>query len=154
VQGKRVSMKYFEHPDFILDKRNMIQKIGQKLHLIRVSTSLTMFQWASDDLPFLRSSRHKIWTLDAYATDYINAPASQGIKKLDGIRVSLDYVMRCEARISTNRWFGKRRIIISTNEYEIYLVLEYFRSIGICFSRNQCVQKRYISISCSKSNRK
>jgi hypothetical protein len=69
--------------------------------------------------------------------------------KLDSIRVSLDYVMRCEARISSNRLFGKRRIIISMNEYEIYLVLGYFRGIGIYFSRNQCVQKRYISISCS-----
>ena len=103
------------------------------------------FKRKFSDLPFPRSSRHKITTFDAYV---------EKVRKLDGIRVSLDYVMRCEARISTNRLFGKRRIIISVNEYEIYLVLEYFRSIGICFSRNQCVQKRYISISCSKSNRK
>ena len=104
------------------------------------------FKRIFSDFPFSRSSRHKMTTFDAYV--------EKVRKKLDGIRVSLDYEMRCEARISTNRLFGKRRIIISMNEYEIYLVLEYFRSIGICFSRNQCVQKRYISISCSKSNRK
>jgi hypothetical protein len=57
---------------------------------IRISRSSVVFEICSYDLPLLRTSRHKKWTLDAYG---------RGKKrKLDCTRAEPVVRMRCEAQ--------------------------------------------------------
>ncbi|CAF3323719.1 unnamed protein product, partial [Rotaria socialis] len=46
-------------PYFTLPKPNSTGEIGQNLYDIEILMLLTPFQRASDEIPFLRSSRHK-----------------------------------------------------------------------------------------------
>ena len=77
----------------------MLRMIGWNMPWVRTQYFNLAFERVNCDVGFSRSSRHKTTSRDAYVE---KVKERKKKKKLDGLRVSLENEMRCEAHCSSS----------------------------------------------------